>query len=74
MHQLSRTLTALRGICDVSVSILQIREEVGFEVSPRSLEEVTTYVSAVGTSGSVHHMFSAEVDESMRIDGGGGLQ
>lgn len=56
------------------VGALQIREEVGFEVSPKSLKEVTTYVSAVGTNGSVHHMFSAEVDESMRVDGGGGLQ
>ena len=54
--------------------ILQIKEETGFAVEASSLEKVTTYVSAVGTAGSVHHMFSADVDESMRVDGGGGLQ
>lgn len=53
---------------------LQIKEETGFAVAPGALTQVTTYNSAVGTSGSVHYMFTADVDESMRIDGGGGLQ
>ena len=31
-------------------------------------------MSAVGTSGSRHDMYYAEVDESMRVNQGGGLE
>lgn len=35
---------------------------------------MTTYNSSVGTSGSVHHMFTVDVDDSTPHDGGGGLE
>ena len=54
--------------------MLQVKEECGYEVSPDKLQWVTQYVSAVGTSGSRHDMFYAEVDESMRVNQGGGLE
>lgn len=53
---------------------LQVKEECGYEVSPDKMQWVTQYVSAVGTSGSRHDMFYAEVDESMRVGKGGGLE
>lgn len=53
---------------------LQVKEECGFEVSPEKMQWVTQYVSAVGTGGSRHDMYYAEVDESMRVGKGGGLE
>lgn len=54
--------------------VLQVQEECGFEVAPDKLQWVTQYVGAVGTSGARHDMFYAEVDESMRVSKGGGLE
>ena len=62
---------------DVAVSfvvVTQVKEECGYEVSPDKLQWVTQYVGSVGTSGSRHDMFYAEVDESMRVNQGGGLE
>jgi len=54
--------------------LVQVLEEVGYDVKVEDLREVTMYVSAVGISGSKHYMFYTAVDESMRSNGGGGLQ
>ncbi|DBB00597.1 TPA: Nudix hydrolase 14, chloroplastic [Trebouxia sp. C0006] len=67
------------GIIDKKKSLAQIaaeevKEECGFEVAPEKLQWVTQYVSAVGTGGSRHDMYYAEVDESMRVGKGGGLE
>ena len=51
-----------------------MKEECGFEVSSDKLQWVTQYVGAVGTSGARHDMFYVEVDESMRVNQGGGLE
>ena len=53
---------------------LQVREECGYEISPDAVHWVTQYVGAVGTSGAKHDCYYAEVDESMRVSEGGGLQ
>ena len=52
----------------------QVKEECGYEVSADKLQWVTQYVGSVGTSGSRHDMFYAEVDESVRVNEGGGLE
>ncbi|DBA77716.1 TPA: Nudix hydrolase 14, chloroplastic [Trebouxia sp. C0005] len=67
------------GIVDKKKSLAQIaaeevKEECGFEVATEKLQWVTQYVSAVGTGGSRHDMYYAEVDESMRVGKGGGLE
>ena len=52
----------------------QVREECGYDVPHNKMQWVTQYVGAVGTSGARHDMFYAEVDESLRVNEGGGLQ
>lgn len=39
----------------------QVEEECGFRVAPDALQLVTGYRSSVGTSGSHHTLFFAEV-------------
>lgn len=51
-----------------------MEEECGFVVPVEAVRPVTMYVSAVGISGSKHHMFCVDVDDSMRTSSGGGLQ
>ena len=53
---------------------LQIREETGYEVEASALQNVCTYNSSVGIGGSVHNMFTVDVDDSMRRDDGGGIE
>ena len=47
-------------------------EECGFDVPVSAVKPVTSYVSSTGISGSKHSMFFVQVDESMRVTGGGG--
>jgi len=66
------------GIIDKELSIEQIAieeidEECGFKVSLENLERITKVNSSVGTAGTSQTIFYAEVDESMRISNGGGI-
>ena len=54
--------------------LVQIQEETGYQVGAESLQKVTTYNSSVGTSGSLHHMFTVDIDDNTPHDGGGGLE
>lgn len=55
-------------------STVQVLEECGFAVPLEGVRPVTSYVSSTGVAGSMHTMFFMQVDESMRANGGGGLQ
>ena len=66
------------GIIDKELSVEQIAieeidEECGFKVSLEQLERITKVNSSVGTAGTSQTMFYAEVDESMRVGKGGGI-
>lgn len=53
---------------------MQVLEEVGYDVKVEDMKPVTVYVSSTGISGTKHYMFYTAVSESMRSNGGGGLQ
>ncbi|KAK9833690.1 hypothetical protein WJX74_002880 [Apatococcus lobatus] len=55
------------------VAAEEVEEECGFKVAAEALQLVTGYRSSVGTSGSQHTLFFAEVGESDRSGAGGGL-
>lgn len=50
----------------------EIEEEVGYKVPASQIRFVSNSVANAGTGGSLHYMFYAEVDESMKIPGSGG--
>jgi len=68
------------GLVDKSSSLQQIAaeevlEECGFKVNAEDVKPLASYHAAIGFSGSRHHMFTVEVDDSMQVRGsGGGLQ
>ena len=66
------------GILDKNSSVEQIakeeiEEECGFDVPLEKIERITKVHSSVGTAGTTQVIFYAEVNESMRIGEGGGI-
>jgi UDP-sugar diphosphatase len=51
----------------------EIEEECGFLVPMEHIERVTSFYTSVGFAGSKQTLYYAEVDESMRIGPGGGV-
>ena len=73
------TIEMCAGLIDKEKSLEQIaqeeiEEECGFSVSLESIERITKTLSAVGTSGGTQVIYYAEVDESMRVSSGGGIE
>ena len=67
------------GILDKNISIEKIaqeevEEECGFAVPLESIERISKVNSAVGTAGTTKTIFYVEVDESMRVSEGGGIE
>ena len=72
------TLELCAGLIDRNLSIEEIaaeeiEEECGYRVKSSSLHKVSSFYSAVGFAGSRQTLFYAEVDESMRVSDGGGV-
>ncbi len=67
------------GIVDKKGSLAQIaseeiEEECGYEVPAERIEKITSFYTSVGFAGSKQTLFFAEVDDSMRVHGGGGIE
>jgi UDP-sugar diphosphatase len=72
------TIELCAGLIDKDKSLDQIakeeiEEECGFVVPLENIERITKVLSAVGTSGSEQVIYYAEVDESLRVSEGGGI-
>lgn len=66
------------GIVDKEKSLVEIAheeilEECGYMVPLDQIERVTSFYTAVGFAGSVQTLFYAQINESMRINDGGGI-
>jgi UDP-sugar diphosphatase len=51
----------------------EIEEECGYRVDTDKIEKVTSFFTNVGVSGGRQHLFYVEVDDSMKIGDGGGV-
>ncbi len=72
------TVELCAGIVDKNLSLTQIAseeitEECGYLVPINKIERITEVNSAVGFAGSKQTIFYVEVDESMHISNGGGI-
>ncbi len=73
------TVEMCAGLIDKEKSLEQIakeeiEEECGFDVPLEKIERITKVLSSVGTSGVSQVIYYAEVDESMRVSQGGGIE
>ncbi len=67
------------GIVDKECSIEQIAkeeilEECGYDVPVQNLEKISAFYTSVGISGTYQTLYYAEIDKSMKINEGGGLE
>lgn len=67
------------GIVDKVCSIEQIAkeeilEECGYDVPVQNLEKISAFYTSVGISGTYQTLYYAEIDESMKVNEGGGLE
>ncbi|KAI0981888.1 hypothetical protein GJ496_006244 [Pomphorhynchus laevis] len=60
------------GLSKAEVAKAELREECGYDVPVDRLLEITTFRGSVGISGSTLTLFYAEIDDSMKINEGGG--
>jgi UDP-sugar diphosphatase len=72
------TVELCAGIVDKDLSLVEIAseeitEECGYLVPISKIEKITEVNSAVGFAGSKQTIFYVEVDESMHISDGGGI-
>ncbi len=72
------TVELCAGIVDKNLSLVEIAseeiiEECGYLVPIDKIERITQVNSAVGFAGSKQTLFYTEVDESMRVSQGGGV-
>ncbi len=72
------TVELCAGIVDKNLSLEQIakeeiEEECGYDVSLERLEKITSFHTSVGFAGSKQMLYYAEVDESMKVSEGGGV-
>jgi len=66
------------GIVDKDISLQQIaqeeiEEECGYAVSLENVQKITSFYTSVGFAGSRQTLYYAEVDESMKVSEGGGV-
>ncbi len=72
------TVELCAGIVDKELSLAQIakeeiEEECGYDVPLDKIEKITSFHTSVGFAGSKQMLYYVEIDESMRISDGGGV-
>lgn len=72
------TIELCAGIVDKDLSLAQIAkeeidEECGFNVALENLEKITSFHTSVGFAGSKQMLYYTEVEESMKVSEGGGV-
>ena len=66
------------GIIDKDMSLTQIvqeeiDEECGYKVELDKISKISSFFTNVGVSGAKQHLYFAQIDESMKIHNGGGI-
>ncbi len=73
------TIELCAGIVDKESSLQQIakeeiEEECGYDVPSERIEKITSFYTSVGFAGSKQTLYFAEVDQSMKVHEGGGIE
>ncbi len=67
------------GLVDKNKPIKQIAkeevfEECGYDVPLKNIQKVSSFYTSVGMSGALQTLFYAQIDSTMKINDGGGLE
>lgn len=77
-HETGLTLELCAGIVDKKLTLKQIAkeeilEECGFDVELDEISKVTSFYTSVGFAGSKQTLYYAMIDDTMKINDGGGI-
>ena len=77
-NQDGMTIELCAGIVDKKLSLAEIameeiEEECGYSVELDKIERITSFHTSVGFAGSKQMLYYVEVDESMKVSEGGGV-
>jgi len=72
------TVELCAGIADKELTLAkisqeEIEEECGYRVPIESIEKITSFHTSVGFAGSKQTLYYVEVDDSMKVSEGGGI-
>jgi UDP-sugar diphosphatase len=72
------TVELCAGIVDKELSLAEIakeeiEEECGYAVLLENIEKITSFYTSVGFAGSKQTLYYVEIDESMKVSQGGGV-
>lgn len=59
---------------NIEIAKEEILEECGYEVEIKNIKKVTDFFNGVGSSGARQILYYAEIDESMKVGDGGGIE
>jgi UDP-sugar diphosphatase len=77
-NQNGMTVELCAGIVDKAITLEEIameeiEEECGYAVPLKAIERITSFHTSVGFAGSKQTLYFVEVDESMKVSEGGGV-
>jgi UDP-sugar diphosphatase len=77
-NKVGMTIELCAGIVDKNLSLMhiaseEIEEECGYAVTVDRIEKITSFHTSVGFAGSKQMLYYVEVDESMKVSEGGGV-
>jgi UDP-sugar diphosphatase len=77
-NNMGLTIELCAGIVDKNLSLKhiaaeEIEEECGYHITVDQLEKITSFHTSVGFAGSKQMLYYTEVDESMKVSEGGGV-
>jgi UDP-sugar diphosphatase len=77
-NKIGMTIELCAGIVDKNLSMIhiaseEIEEECGYTVTVDRIEKITSFHTSVGFAGSKQMLYYTEVDESMKVSEGGGV-
>ncbi len=72
MHELCAGIID-KNKSDKEIAKEEVLEECGYDVPLDKIEKITTFYTSVGISGASQTLYYAQIDESMKINDGGGL-
>ena len=72
------TIELCAGIVDKELSLAEIakeevEEECGYDIPLSNIQKITSFHTSVGFAGSKQTLYFAEVEESMKVSEGGGI-
>ncbi|MBN2721678.1 MAG: NUDIX domain-containing protein [Campylobacterales bacterium] len=77
-HTTGMSIELCAGIVDKNLSLEkiiqeEILEECGYDVGLSHISKITSFYTSVGFAGSKQTLYYAEIDESMMVSSGGGV-